>query len=214
MFYALETFIENLDDITQYLPSLMERLFEILDTKNSVRLRELGLSCVSSTATAAKQLMLPYFQQIFGNIKLYLIVSDDEDICTLRPAAIDALASIARTIGAENFAPLSQDTMKFALTFLETVDDPELRTCLYNLIAALAEVLRGEIGPFLPKIIECMIDTIQSSEEVIPEFKDVNVANVFDGIAEEDENDDINEDDIDIEHSINEGDGDDDVAGM
>lgn len=209
MFYALETYCENLGDaIVPHLPLLMERLFEALSPANSVHLRQLGLSAVGSTASAAKHHMLPYFEQIIKGLKTYLVLTEDEDIVTLRPQAIDTLATIARTIGKFNFLPLTNDTMSFALNMLAAADEPELRSSLYNLLAALAEVLNDEIAPVLPKIVERMLDAVKSCEEAVPEFKegDEKIPGAF--IATGDDDDD---DDIDIETSDNEDD--DDIAG-
>lgn len=208
MFYALETYSENLEDaIVPHLPLLMERLFEALNPSNSVHLRELALSAVSSAASAAKENMLPYFEQIIKGLQTYLVVSENEDIIALRPQAIDTLASIARTIGKENFRPLANDTMTFALNILTTADEPELRSSIYNLLAALAEVVNAEMAPVLPKIVERMLDTVKSSEEVVPDFPEDNgVVDVALG------NGDIEDsDDIDIENSDDEDD--DDLAG-
>lgn len=129
MFYALETYCENLEDaLVPHLPVLMERLFETLRPENTVHLRELSLSCISSASKAAKSQMLPYFQQIIEVLKVYLVRTDDADIIEIRPQAIDTLAALARTIGKENFLPLTNDTMTFALNILEDADDPELRS--------------------------------------------------------------------------------------
>jgi hypothetical protein len=49
IFYALEMFCENLgDELLPYLPTLMERLFAAVTPNNSVRLRELALSCIGA----------------------------------------------------------------------------------------------------------------------------------------------------------------------
>lgn len=208
MFYALETYTENLEDaIVPHLPVLMERLFEALNPKNSVHLRELALSTVSSTALAAKENMLPYFDTIIKGLQMYLVETTDEDTLALRPQAIDTLASMARTIGKANFLPLANDTMTFSLSLLATASDPELRSSLYNLLAALAEVVNAEMAPVLPQIVTRMLDTVKSSEEVIPEFKEEEGGlNVYEP---NDENEDT--DDIDIENSDDEDD--DDIAG-
>lgn len=207
MFYALETYCENLEDaIVPHLPLLMERLFEALSPSNSVHLRELALSAVSSTASAAKENMLPFFEQIIKGLQTYLVVTEDEDIVALRPQAIDTLAALARTIGKDNFRPLTPDTMTFALNVLAVAGEPELRSSLYNLLAALAEVVNAEMGPVLPKIVERMLDTVKSSEEVVPDFREENGGVVS---LDNDENDDG--DDIDIENSDDEDD--DDLAG-
>lgn len=210
MFYALETYCENLEDaIVPHLPLLMERLFEALSPSNSVHLRELALSSVSSAAAAAKTNLLPYFPQIMAGLQTYIVRTDNVDICALRPQAIDTLAALARTIGKENFLPLTNDTMTFALSVFDDPTEPELRSSLYNLLAALAEVVNAEMAPVLPKIVERMLDSVKSSDEVIPEFKDDNVANVFNS-SNNDENDEG--DDIDIENS--DGEDDDDIAGF
>lgn len=207
MFYALEVFCENLEDgIIPHLPTLLERLFETLNPANSSKLRELALGCVSAVANAAKSNMLPYFPQMIEGLKTYLVKTDNKDILQLRPHAIDTLATLARTIGRENFLPLATDTMNFALTLLDeaTDDEPELKTSLYNLLAAEAEVVGSEMAPFLPKIVQRMLDTVKSAEEVVPQFKGDKV-NGKDG--------DIDEIDIELE-SDDEGDDDDDDDDM
>lgn len=200
MFYALEVFCENLEDeIIPHLPALLERLFETLNPANSVKLRDLSLGAVGAVANAAKTNMLPYFPPLIEGLKAYLVKTDNEDILELRPRAIDTLATLARTIGKENFMPLANDTMNFALTLLTeaTTEEPELKTSIYNLLAALSEVVNAEIAPFLPKIVESMLDSVKSSEGLVPQFKgDKN-------------GDGETEDEIDIELSDEEEDDDD-----
>lgn len=204
MFYALEVFCENLEDeIIPHLPPLLERLFETLNPTNSPKLRELAFGAVSAVANAAKSNMLPYFPQLIAGLKMYLDKTDNAEILQLRPRAIDTLATLARTIGKENFMPLANDTMTFALTLLDeaTNDEPELKTSLYNLLAALAEVVNAEMAPVLEKIVGRMLDTVKSCEEVVPQFKANGKANGENGDAD---------DEIDIELSDDEEDEDDD----
>lgn len=80
---------------------------------------------------------------------------------------------------------------------------------LYNLFAALAEVVNAEMAPVLGKIVERMLDTIKSSDDILPEFKDNETVAEVGGHNENDESDDI-----DIENSDDEDDDDeDDYAG-
>lgn len=174
MFYALETFCENLEDaLVPHLPLLMERLFQALDPTSSVRLRELTLSAISAACSAAKENMLPYFPQLIQMLQSFLAKTDNEDILALRPQAIDTLAALARSIGKANFMPLATDTMKFALELMFDVEyDPDVRRALYNLIASLAEVVNEEMAAVFPKIMETMFESILSTDEVIPQYKD------------------------------------------
>lgn len=168
VFYAVETFCENLEDaLVPHLPILMERLFDCLVPTNSVHLRELALSCVSATANAAKSNLLPYFPRLIEGLRMYLVKSEDEDICTLRPAAIDTLASLARTIGSENFIPLAVDTMDLGLALIEDKNDPDLKRSCYNLFAAMASVLHEQIGSVLERIVTSMIDSVKSTESIV-----------------------------------------------
>lgn len=207
MFYALEVFCENLEDeIIPHLPILLERLFETLSPTNSVKLRDLAFGAISAIANAAKTNMLPYFPQLIEGLKMYLVKTDNEDLLQLRPRAIDTLATLARTIGKENFMPLANDTMNFALTLLDeaTIVEPELKTSLYNLLSAEAEVFNAEMAPFLKKIVERMLDSVKSCEEAVPKSKaDKNGRNMDDDEdageidIEFDSDDEDNEDDED-----------------
>lgn len=203
VFYAVETFCENLEDaIVPHLPTLMERLFDCMSPTNSVHLRELALSCISATANAAKASLLPYFQRLIEGLKMYLVKTEDEDICTLRPAAIDTLASLARTIGKENFLPLAVDTMNLGLALIEDKNDPDLKRSCYNLFSAMASILNEEIGSALERIVTSMIDSVKSTESIL-------LSNGKD--SEEIEDSQENEDqEFDIDTSDNESETDED----
>uniref|UniRef100_A0AAG5D5I9 Importin N-terminal domain-containing protein n=1 Tax=Anopheles atroparvus TaxID=41427 RepID=A0AAG5D5I9_ANOAO len=173
VFYALETFCENLENqLTPHLPVLMERLFESLDARNTVHLRELSLTAIAATANAAKTHMLPYFPRLIDCLKVYLVKSDDEDICTLRPQAIDTFAALVRTIGKDNFLPLAVDTLNLGLTMLDESADPDLRRSCYNLFASMASSVGEDMAGSLTKIVEVMLDSVRSTKGVVPTFKD------------------------------------------
>lgn len=208
VFYALETFCENLEDsLVPHLPILMERLFDALSPANSVHLRELALNAVSATANAAKANMLPYFMPLIEGLKMYLVKTDDEDIKSLRPTAIDTLAALARTIGKENFLPLAADTLNLGLTLIDVadLDDPELKRSCYNLFASLASVINSEM-PFLDKIVGSMIESVKNTDSIAANggANDDN-----EDIEETDENADQ---EIDIEQSDNEDEDNEDFA--
>lgn len=53
------------------------------------------------------------------------------------------------------------------MRILNQSTDPDVRKSVYGLFAALAIVLKGEIGPVLPNVVEQMINSIQSSEGIV-----------------------------------------------
>ncbi|XP_037939501.1 importin-4-like [Teleopsis dalmanni] len=208
MFYALETFCEHMEEeLVPHLPVLMARIYEILSPVHTVRLREMGFSCVSSIVSAVKEKMLPYFEEMISLLRPYLEKSDDENINALRPQAIDTLASIARYIGKLNFMPLALDTMSFALSLLESSEDPELHRCIYNLLGALSEVVNEQMASVFPKVIPLMLTTLGRPDEECPKVMDDNESS-SEGSDEEDidisqsENDkeDANDQDFDVEN--------------
>ncbi|XP_053677381.1 importin-4-like [Anopheles nili] len=219
VFYALETTCENLEEqVTPYLPMLMDRLFESLDTRNSVHLRELSLTTIAATANAAKEHMLPYFARLIDCLKVYLVKSDDEDICSLRPQAIDTFAALVRTIGKDNFLPLAVDTLNLGLTMLDESNDPDLRRSCYNLFASMASSVKEDMAGSLNKIVEAMLESVRSSEGIVPTFKDASgddLAILPNGLSTNGGGDGDDEDEeFDIENSVDdEEDDDDEIAG-
>lgn len=173
VFYALETYCENLEEsLVPYLPTLMERLIEALNPANSVHVRELAFSCTTSCITAAKSAMEPYFQKLIEIVKPYLVVTEDDDICTLRPNSVDTLAALARQMGREHFLSIANDTMAIGLTLLNE-SDPDLRRSCYNLFAAISSVVHEELAQApMESIVRAMILSVKSTEGVIPTFAD------------------------------------------
>lgn len=89
MFYALEMFCENLNEsFLPYLPTLMERLFEILSMDTSVHITELALSAIGSAAMASKEYMLPYFEKIITILDNYLSDKQTEETMCLQVQAV------------------------------------------------------------------------------------------------------------------------------
>lgn len=90
MFYALETFCENLDDdLLPYLPTLMERLFIALDPNSwSLQLKRVALSALGCAVTAVKEGMLPYFPKILEVLNLYINSDPNSEIHQLQCYAI------------------------------------------------------------------------------------------------------------------------------
>uniref|UniRef100_A0A1A9UWZ1 Importin N-terminal domain-containing protein n=1 Tax=Glossina austeni TaxID=7395 RepID=A0A1A9UWZ1_GLOAU len=173
IFYALEKFCQNLQNaLVTHLHPLMESVLEILDPKNSIRVRGSALCAISAVSTAAKENMLPYLQQLIAILQTYLVKTQNENILSLRPQAIDTLAVIVRAIGKENFMPLVSDAINSALTFLEGAkEDPDLRSALYNLIGSYAEIINEKMASVYPRFMEYLFQSILSTGEVIPQYK-------------------------------------------
>ncbi|KAH8372416.1 hypothetical protein KR093_011406, partial [Drosophila rubida] len=200
MFYALETYFQHLEEnIVPHLPVLMERLFETLEPQNTPHLRGLALTTVSSVASAAKEHLMPYLPKIIEILKVYLVKECPEDMCDLRIGAIDTLAIITRVVGKENIIPLANDTMAYCLMMLEEgPDDPDFRRSVYNLMGALSNVVNESMSTVFPKIMERIIETVISTNDILPISKASPTPETFGDVAAIDQEIDLdNTDDED-----------------
>jgi hypothetical protein len=202
LFYALETFCENLDEgLMPYLPTLMDRLFVALDPNGwSMQLKRIALSTLGSAASAVKEGLFPYFQKIIELLNLYINADPNSEIHQLQSYAIEALAVIAQFIGVDNFKPLAAESLQLGLRILQGTDDPDVRKSVYALFAALAIVMKEEISPVLPKIVEQMINSIQSSEGIVTHYEEdeKEELDVYGELSDDDEDE---EEDIDVASS-------------
>ncbi|XP_056634376.1 importin-4-like [Diorhabda carinulata] len=196
LFYALETFCENLDEgLLPYLPTLMERIFAALDPNGfSLQLKRVALSTLGSVASAVKEGLLPYFSKVIDILKVYINSDPNSEIHQIQCYAIESLAVVAQFIGPENFRPLTGDCLQLGLKILEGTSDPDINKSVYALFAALAINMKEELSPALPKIVNEMIGSIQSSEGIVTHYEDEDKdeIDVYGELSEDDE--DIEED--------------------
>ncbi|XP_029160680.1 importin-4-like [Nylanderia fulva] len=210
MFYALEMFCENLhESILPYLPKLMERLLNILNSDTSPNVKEFTLSAIGAAACASKEHMQPYFATIIKIIDEYLVAEPTAENTYLKVQAIDTLGVIARSLGEKNIMPLAATFLDLGIKLLRKTEEPDTRKSLYGLFAAISTVVKKDMAVVLPELIEYMIMSIRSSDGILMHFKDeANALTIYDDLSET-ENEEQEEN---IDHTDNEED-DDDVQG-
>ncbi|XP_031560296.1 importin-4-like isoform X2 [Actinia tenebrosa] len=194
-YYALETFCENLGEgILPYLPALLEKLLTVLSTSQNTHLKELAISGIGATASAAKENLVPYFPQIVELIKVYLTSTADGNL--LQVQTIDTLGVLARTIGAQNFLPLAEECIQLGLNLLAQDRDPDLRRCTYGLFASISTILKTDMEKFLPDIMKHMVDSLQSTEGIVTHYAEEDDPSFL--LEDEEVEDEELEDDEDI----------------
>lgn len=80
------------------------------------------------------------------------------------------MATIADNIEPEKFKPIALQTLEIALRILNKTDDPDVKKSIFALFAALAGVMKEDISPVLPNIIENMITSVQSTDGIVVIF--------------------------------------------
>lgn len=99
MFFALETFCENLNEgLLPYLPTLMQKLLEYLNKGSSLKIRGLVFSAIGAAATASKEHMLPYLQDVMAHLNVYLTNKQPEETLFLQIQAIGEICFLRVTL--------------------------------------------------------------------------------------------------------------------
>ncbi|XP_040564918.1 LOW QUALITY PROTEIN: importin-4-like [Lepeophtheirus salmonis] len=176
VFYALEEFCENMDEeLVPILPELMRRLITMIDVKFKVSTREVVMSAIAAAATATKEAIVPYFDTIMNILKGYLVYKEeDQDAQNLLTQSMYTLGVIARAVsdtGAFGSA-LAQECVNLGIQLINSHDDPDVRKSAYALFASVAYVVKEEMAPVLPQIVDRMMKSLQSMDELALEFNE------------------------------------------
>ncbi|KAB5586574.1 hypothetical protein PHYPO_G00003290 [Pangasianodon hypophthalmus] len=195
-FYALENFLENLDDdIQSYLPTLMETMLSALNNTINLKLKELAVSAIGAIANAAKEMLVPYFPPVIESLKGFLTDTRDE-MRSLQTQALDTLSVLARTVGKDVFGPLAAECVQLGLNLTDAVDDPDLRRCTYSLFSAVSTVSPESIDPHLTAITTLMLLSLKSTEGVTTHLEeDKQFVLLDDDDDDDDEGDTVLEED-------------------
>ncbi|ELT89259.1 hypothetical protein CAPTEDRAFT_159396 [Capitella teleta] len=204
-YYALEMFCENLErDLVPYLPQLMEYLICTLTSNTHPHVKELAISAIAAAAAAAKEDLVPYFPKIIETLKLFLTPSSQEEPqLKVQVQALDTLGVLCRTMG-EHFRPLVAECLQLALSLMDDASDPDLRRCIYGLLAALSTLLKSDMAPHLDTMVTQMVGAMKSTEGVKAHYGDEEsrMFRIFDDVTgteeedieEEDEEEEANDD--------------------
>ena len=67
-------------------------------------------------------------------------------------------------MGAEHFGKYVNDCCALGLGLLEKKDDPDVRKTCYLLFASVASVVKEDLAPHLPKLMDYIIVSLRSNE--------------------------------------------------
>ncbi|SCU87195.1 LAMI_0D05116g1_1 [Lachancea mirantina] len=183
--------------ISKYLEPLMNKLFHMLETNTSSKLRAAIVSAIGSAAFAAGSAFVPYFktsvqylQQFIANSGQIEGLSDDD--IELRALTFENISTMGRAVRSEAFHEFAEPLLNSAYEAIKT-DCARLRESGYAFIANMAKVYGKDFAPFLTTILPEIFKTLEQKEY---QFN-------FDGEAEELEN--LEEDELQQKFSVNTG---------
>lgn len=204
IFYALDTFCENLEDkLMPFLPELMQRAAASLSDNFSIRIRELGINLIGSAANAVKGGIIPYFDSVLIPLQGYLTAQHTEETQVLLTTSMASLSTLARCVGKEKFSrEFADKCITIGMQLVQSNDDPDVRKCAYNLFGAVASIVKEDMAAVMESCVTLMLKSLQSTEgitlEMNNEFSNLPLENLDDDDDEvcldntnEDDNDDL-----------------------
>ncbi|KAG6398678.1 hypothetical protein SASPL_140145 [Salvia splendens] len=187
-YYALAAFCENMDDaILPFLDPLMGKLLAAL--QNSPRnLQETCMSAIGSVASAAEQAFLPYAERVLELMKIFMVLTNDEDLRS-RARATELAGIVAMSVGRARMEPILPPFIEAAISGF-SLDFSELREYTHGFFSNVAELLEDGFSQYLPHVVplafsSCNLDD-GSAVDVEESDEDDNV-NGFSGVSSDDE---------------------------
>lgn len=186
-YYALAAFCENMgEEILPFLDPLMVKLIAAL--QNSPRnLQETCMSAIGSVAAAAEQAFIPYAERVLELMKMFMVLSKDEDLCA-RARATELVGIVAMAVGRTRMEPILPPFIEAAVSGFG-LEFSELREYTHGFFSNVAEILDDGFAQYLPHVVplafsSCNLD--DGSAVDIAESDDENV-NGFGGVSSDDE---------------------------
>ncbi|KAL1539192.1 importin-4 [Salvia divinorum] len=187
-YYALAAFCENMDEeILPFLDPLMGKLLGAL--QNSPRnLQETCMSAIGSVASAAEQAFLPYAERVLELMKIFMVLTNDEDLRS-RARATELAGIVAMSVGRARMEPILPPFIEAAISGF-SLDFSELREYTHGFFSNVAELLEDAFSQYLPHVVplafsSCNLDD-GSAVDVEESDEDDNV-NGFGGVSSDDE---------------------------
>lgn len=167
---ALDGLLEFIayDAIIKYLEPLMNKLFQMLDSQKSSKLRAAIVSAIGSAAFAAGSAFVPYFKTSVQYLEQFIqnssqIEGMSEDDIELRALTFENISTMGRAVRSAAFAEFAEPLVNSAYEAIKT-DSARLRESGYAFIANMAKVYGKEFAPFLKTIIPEIFKTLEQEE--------------------------------------------------
>jgi hypothetical protein len=149
----------------------MERFVYLLDTA-PVKVKALVTGAIGSTAAAARQQFLVYFEPTMQKFEPFLSLPDEGDEGELRSIAMDSIGTLADAVGREAFAPFFHPMMAKSFELFQATKTPRMKECCFILWGVFARVYADDFSGYLAQCIPPIIKSCKQAE--IGEDKDAN----------------------------------------
>ncbi|KAL0365050.1 UNVERIFIED_CONTAM: Importin-4 [Sesamum angustifolium] len=187
-YYALAAFCENMgEEILPFLDPLMGKLLGALQSSPR-NLQETCMSAIGSVASAAEQAFVPYAERVLELMKIFMVLTNDEDLRS-RARATELAGIVAMSVGRARMEPILPAFVEAAISGFG-LEFSELREYTHGFFSNVAELLEDGFTQYLPHVVplafsSCNLDD-GSAVDIDDSDEDENV-NGFGGVSSDDE---------------------------
>lgn len=160
--------------VASYLPDLMPRLSRMFQQED-LNLKGAAVAAIGSTASSAKDLFMPYFQDTMNALLPFAYGKDGEAELDLRGIIMDAMTSISESVGREAFTPFVTNLMDAAFEALN-LGHPRLRETSFMFFSAMARVYEEDFGAFIDKVVNALFESLDQEETDMDDDDTINEA--------------------------------------
>lgn len=150
------------EEVANYLPNLMPRLWRMFQQED-LNLKGAAVAAIGSTASSAKDLFMPYFQETMNALLPYAHGKNGEAELDLRGIIMDAMTGISESVGREAFTPFVSNLMDAAYEALN-LGHPRLKETSFMFFSAMARVYEEDFGPFMEKVLDALFESLDQEE--------------------------------------------------
>ncbi|KAL6515235.1 hypothetical protein OROHE_018867 [Orobanche hederae] len=187
-YYALAAFCENMgEEILPFLEPLVGKLLGALQSSPR-NLQETCMSALGSVASAAEQAFVPYAERVLELMKIFMVLTNDEDL-RARARATELAGIVAMSVGRTRMEPILPAFIEAAISGFG-LEFSELREYTHGFFSNVAEILEDGFTQYLPHVVplafsSCNLD--DGSAVGIDDSDGDENANGFGGVSSDDE---------------------------
>ncbi|KAL9271909.1 putative importin subunit beta-4 [Drosera capensis] len=187
-YYGLAAFCENMDEqILPFLDPLMGKLMSALQSSPR-KLQETCMSAIGSVAVASEQAFIPYAENILQLMKNFMVLTNDEDLCS-RARATELVGIVAMSVGRARMEPILPPYIEAAVAGFK-LEYSELREYSHGFFSNMAEILGDGFAQYLPLVVPLVFSSCNlddgSAIDIDESDGDENVSG-FGGVSSDDE---------------------------
>lgn len=146
-YYALAAFCENMgEEILPFLDPLMGKLLGALQSSPR-NLQETCMSAIGSVASAAEQAFVPYAERVLELMKIFMVLTNDEDLRS-RARATELAGIVAMSVGRLRMEPILPAFVEAAISGF-VLEFSELREYTHGFFSNVAELLEDGFTQYL-----------------------------------------------------------------